>query len=146
MTVTFFGHGNATSDIIPKLEEVLTDLIRNKNATMFYVGNHGNFDSMVKITLKKLKQKFPHIDYAVVLAYLPVKRNDLYSKYYLDTIIPDEIENTPPKYAIVKRNRWMIDNSDIVVTYVKYIVGGAVQFKLLAEKKGKVVINIADNK
>ncbi len=144
MTVTFFGHSNATSDIIPKLEKVLTDLIRNKNATMFYVGNHGNFDAMVKTILKNLKQKFPHIDYAVVLAYIPIKRNELDYKYYLDTIIPDGIENTPPKYAIIKRNRWMIDKSDTVVTYVKYIVGGAVQFKNLAEKKGKVVINITD--
>lgn len=144
MTVTFFGHSNAPQDIIPKLESILIDLIQNKGATKFYVGNHGNFDSLVKITLKKLKQQFPHIDYAVVLAYIPIKRNELDYKYYLDTIIPDGIENTPPKYAIIKRNRWMIDNSDMVVAYVKYIVGGAAKFKDLAEKKGKIVINIAD--
>ncbi len=144
MTVTFFGHSNAPQDIMPKLEEVLIDLIENKNATKFYVGNHGNFDSMVKNTLKKLKQRYAYIDYAVVLAYIPIKRNELDHKFYSDTIIADGIENTPPKYAIVKRNRWMLDNSDTVVTYVKYIVGGAVQFKTLAEKKGKIVINIAD--
>ncbi len=100
---------------------------------------------MVRFTLKKLKQSFPHIDYAVVLAYIPFKRNELDYKYYLDTIIPDGIETTPPKYAIIKRNRWMIDNSDIVVTYVKYIVGGAAKFKELAEKKSKMVINVADD-
>ncbi|MBQ7799454.1 MAG: hypothetical protein IJ370_03085 [Oscillospiraceae bacterium] len=144
MTVTFFGHSNAPQDIRPKLKSVLVDLIKNKNATMFYVGNHGNFDAMVKSTLKELKHAFPHINYAVVLAYLPIKRSELEYKYYLDTIVPDGIESVPPKYAIVKRNRWMIDNSDTVVTYVKYIVGGAVQFKTLAEKKGKTVINIAD--
>lgn len=45
--------------------------------------------------------------------------------------------DTPPKFAISKRNRWMIEHSDIVVTYVKYHFGGAAQWKVLAEKKGK---------
>ena len=38
----------------------------------------------------------------------------------------------------------MIEQSDYVVTYVKYTVGGAAQFKEYAEKKGKIVINLAD--
>ena len=145
MTVTFFGHGNAPDTIQPKIEAVLVDLIENQRATMFYVGNHGNFDSMVKKILEKLKKRFELIDYAVVLAYIPVKKNNLTEKYFVNSIIPDGIENTPPKYAIVKRNQWMIENADVVVTYVKYIVGGAVQFKRLAEKKGKIVVNILDD-
>lgn len=48
----------------------------------------------------------------------------------------------PPNYAISRRNMWMIDNADYVVTYVKYIVGGAARFKELSEKKGKIVINL----
>lgn len=37
----------------------------------------------------------------------------------------------------------MIEQSDYVVTYVKYTIGGASKFKELAEKKKKIVINIA---
>jgi len=37
----------------------------------------------------------------------------------------------------------MLEQADIVITYVKYIVGGAQKFNALAEKKGKTVINIA---
>ena len=37
----------------------------------------------------------------------------------------------------------MIEQSDYVVTYVKYTVGGAEKFKKLAEKKKRMVINIA---
>jgi len=143
MTVTFFGHSNAPQNIQPILEKQIIDLIENNDADNFYVGNHGNFDTMVRKTLRKVKLTYPHIEYAVVLAYLPGKIKELEIVDYSDTIYPDGIENTPPKYAIDKRNRWMLEQADIVITYVKYIVGGAQKFNALAEKKGKTVINIA---
>ncbi len=37
----------------------------------------------------------------------------------------------------------MIEKSDYVVTYVKHTAGGAGKFKELAEKKKRIVINIA---
>ncbi|MBR1970364.1 MAG: hypothetical protein IKA17_08400 [Clostridia bacterium] len=49
-----------------------------------------------------------------------------------------------PKYAIVKRNQWMIEKSDYVIVYVKQSSGNAAKFKELSEKKGKIVINVAD--
>ena len=111
---------------------------------MFYVGNQGCFDFMVKKILKELKFDYSNINYAVVLAYMPCKRAEFNYKDYDDTLYPEGLENTPLKYAISKRNRWMIEKSDYVVTYVTRAVGGAVQFKELAEKKGKIVINLAD--
>lgn len=145
MTVTFFGHSNAPQEIQKSLESVIVDLIESRNARNFYVGNHGNYDLMVRKILKKLKQIYPHIEYAVVLAYLPGKNKEFEFVDYSDTIYPDGLENTLPKFAIDKRNRWMIEQSDVVIAYVKYIVGGAQKFKELAEKKGKIVINIAEN-
>lgn len=38
----------------------------------------------------------------------------------------------------------MIEHSDYVISYVKYDIGGAARFKELAEKKNRIVINIAD--
>ncbi len=46
-TVTFFGHRDTPKETESTLQLTLIDLIENKNATMFYVGNHGNFDAMV---------------------------------------------------------------------------------------------------
>ncbi|MBQ2775509.1 MAG: hypothetical protein IJF40_06470 [Clostridia bacterium] len=142
MIVTFFGHSNTSQSVQIKLETVLIHLIEKKGATFFYIGNHGNFDLMVKNTLKELKCKYPHINYAVVLAYMPKGKNGI---DYSQTIFPECLASVHPKYAIAKRNRWMIEQSDVVVTYVKYSTGGAVQFKELAEKKGKTVINLADD-
>lgn len=143
---TFFGHKNTPEQTEKILLTILIDLIENKNVDMFYVGNNGSFDNMVIKNLKILKLDYPHIKYAIVLAYMP---NEKAESRYDDlnyTIYPEGLENTPPKYAIVKRNRWMINMSDYVVVYVKHSFGGAAQFKELAEKKGKIVINLADSK
>ena len=141
---TFFGHKTTPQEIEPYLQATLFDLIKNKNVTSFYVGNHGNFDYLVRKNLKSLKLKYPQIEYAVVLAYMPSKKSERDFMDYSDTIYPCGLECTPPKYAIIKRNKWMLDKADYVITYVTTTnVGGAAQFKSLAEKKGKTVINLA---
>lgn len=142
MTCTFFGHRNITYDIESVLYSVLVDLIEKENVNLFYVGNNGDFDTLVQNKLKKLKTFYPHIKCFIVIPYIPSKHNK--TEVSLDSIYPDGLENTPPKFAIYKRNRWMIDKSDFVVTYVKYTTGGAVKFKEFAEKEGKKIINIAN--
>ena len=141
LTCTFFGHKDTPKEIEPILRSTLVYLIENKNVLKFYVGNHGNFDYMVKNCLIELKQ-FYSIDYAVVLAYLPRRKYTTEEKRLADTILPNGIETVPRKFAINYRNKWMIEHADYVVTYVKYTIGGAAQFKELAERKNKIVINI----
>lgn len=142
MICTFFGHRTAEWKIQEKLELTIVDLIENKCVDTFYVGNQGKFDYMVIKTLKTLKSVYPHIKYYIVLAYLPSKRNELDFNDLRDTIYPEGLENVPLKYAILKRNEWLISHSDIVVTYVEYSAGGAFRFKKFAERKGKYVINL----
>ncbi len=141
LTCTFFGHKDTPKEIEPILRSTLVYLIENKNVLKFYVGNHGNFDYMVKNCLIELKQ-FYSIDYAVVLAYLPGSKYATEEKRLADTILPNGIETVPRKFAINYRNKWMIEHADYVVTYVKYTIGGAAQFKEIAERKNKIVINI----
>ncbi len=142
MTCTFFGHRDTPGEIEPLLRRVLLNLIQKEKVDLFYVGNHGTFDYMVRRNLKRLKEEYPHINYAVVLAYMPGEKNDYREEDYSDTIFPDGLENTPPKYAIIKQNEWMIERSDYVVVYVKHTFGGASKFKDLAEKKEKRIVDI----
>lgn len=142
LTCTFFGHRDTPKEIEPTLRSTLIDLIENKKVVKFYVGNHGNFDCMVKRCLVELKEIYS-IDYYEVIAYLPVKNDSAAKINYSDTIIPNGIETVPKKFAISYCNKWMIAQSDYVVTYVKYSFGGAAQFQKLAERKKKAVINIA---
>ena len=139
---TFFGHRDTPKKIEPILKSTLIDLIENKNLDLFYIGNQGNFDYMVRKILKELKSCYNHINYIVVLAYMPTQKNKINFEDNCETLFPFDLINIPPKFAISKRNEWMIDKSDYVVTYVKYSVGGAAFYKNLAEKKKKKVFNI----
>ena len=140
MTCTFFGHRNVPNEIEPTLRSTLVDLIENHGADLFYVGNHGEFDAMVRRVLRELSAKYP-IKYHVVLAYMPEKRDEFRSEDYSDTILPEGLEDVPKRFAINYRNKWMIERSDCVVTYVVRDVGsGAAKFKKLAEKKGRKVL------
>lgn len=144
MVVTFFGHREVRENIDSILRQTIVDLIENHNADVFYVGNQGHFDFTVRKTLKMLSAEYPHIRYAVMLAYLPWNQNDLYPEDFSDAIFPEELETVPKRFAIDKRNHLMLSYADTVVTYVKRTDGGAAKFQTLAKKKGKTVINIAD--
>ncbi len=141
MIVTFFGHRDITGDIGKALEMTIINVIKKYSVDMFYVGNQGGFDRLVQNTLEKLSTSY-NIDYRIVLAYMPIQDDKLSHR----TIVFDGFEQSPPKYAIPKRNHWMIDKSDIVITYVTHNIGGAAKFKNIAYKKGKIVINIPDRR
>lgn len=140
MACTFFGHKDTPKEIEPTLRSTLIDLIENKNVTVFYVGNNGNFDTMVRRQLEDLSQTYP-ITYSVVLAYLPTEKN----KYdnLTNTIYPEGLETVPKRFAISWRNKWMIQQADVVVTYVTHSYGGAVKFKEMALRQGKNAIEIS---
>ena len=107
---------------------------------VFYVGNNGNFDTMVRRQLEDLSQTYP-ITYSIVLAYLPTEKN----KYdnLTNTIYPEGLETVPKRFAISYRNKWMVEQADIVVTYVTHTFGGAAQFKEMAKRQGKTVIELS---
>ncbi len=135
--VTFFGHRDTQNEIEPALRLTLIDLIENKNATLFYVGNHGNFDAMVRRQLMDLSKIYP-IKYYVVLAYMPSK-NDTPDEH---SIFPEGIETVPRRFAINYRNKWMLGKADIVVTYVTRNFGGAWEFKELAQRQKKILVSL----
>lgn len=136
-TVTFFGHKDTPKETEPTLRLTLVDLIEKKNSNLFYVGNQGNFDAMVRRQLEDLAQTYP-ITYKIVLAYMPGK-NDEPDEH---TILPEGLETVPRRFAISRRNKWMLDQADTVVTYVTHPSSGAYQIKETAIKKGKTVIEL----
>lgn len=138
---TFFGHRECPDSVNTKLREVLIDLISNHDVDMFYVGSQGRFDVIVRGVLRELKKEYPQINYAVVLAYIPRKQTEYDD--YSDTMLPEGIESVHPRYAISWRNKWMIKQSDYVVTYITRFWGGAAQFAEMAKHLMKTVINLA---
>ena len=135
---TFFGHRDSPSSIKGKLHEEIERLINEKDVNTFYVGTQGNFDRMAYSVLVELRKRYHHIKVYRVLAYMP-KPGETDTA---DTIVPEGIENTHPRYAIVSRNNWMIDHSDYVIAYIRHTFGGAYQAVERAKKKGKILIQI----
>lgn len=135
---TFFGHRDCSESIIPELYKKIEELIVNEKYRVFYIGNHGNYDRYVSNVLALLKNEYK-IKVYIVLAYLPTNENNNFKH---ETILPDGIETVPKKFAIIYRNKWMVDRSDTVLTYVQNNFGGAAQFKEYAIKKKKKVIEL----
>ena len=144
-TCTFFGHRDCQASVRPKLREILIDLIENHSVDVFYVGRNGAFDRLVRSVFRELVQEYPHIRYAVVLERMPGKQREDDAEDFSDTLLPEGIEEVPPRFAISWRNRWMLRQSDFVVTYITHSWGGAAQFAEMAERQKKIVINLAQS-
>ena len=128
---TFFGHRDCPSSVKANIYEAIERLICNQQVDTFYVGTQGNFDRMAYAALVDLRLRYRHIKIYRVLAYMP-KTDDADTA---DTIVPEGIENAHPRYAIVYRNKWMIDRCDYVICYVTHPFGGAYQSVERAKKK-----------
>ena len=140
----FFGHRDTPSTVKTDLVECITNLIENEGADSFLVGHQGAFDAIVLSVLRGLKEKYSHITYNVVLAYMPGTTEEYAYAEPMETMFPEGLESVPKRFAISWRNDWMLKNSDCVIAYVKHNFGGSGKFVEKAEHQGKRVINLAN--
>lgn len=130
MTCTFFGHRDFPREMMPNLRAQIVHLIENRGVSQFYVGNQGYFDYAVLQILRSCRQIYPQISYSVVLAYMP--QQELPGIEDTETLLPEQVELAPRRYAICRRNRWMLEHADCVVTYIRHAYGGAARYAALA--------------
>lgn len=136
---TFFGHRECYGLDREILCQTIEDLI-DQGVDTFYVGNQGGFDGAVYSCLKQLRKVHPHIRVSVVLAYLPTEKRE--GEDMSDTMYPEGLEARPAKFAIERRNRWLVNACDFVICYIHHTWGGAYKFAQLAKKCEKNVLNI----
>ena len=144
---TCFGHRETYKDFSRVLSELLEDLILNQGVVEFWTGGMGNFDGSFSAAVRGLKRKYPEIKLILIKPYFSNELNtnkEYYEYTYDDVVIPDVLAGVHPKSAITKRNRWMAENSDFVVTYVYRDFGGAYDAKKYALKLGKTVFETND--
>ena len=141
MNCIFFGHRDSPEGIYEDLKNAIRILITSENVSVFYMGNNGSFDQLALSVLQELKITYPHIRCQVVLAYLPHGTNNNESAF--DTIFPAEVATAPARFAIDRRNDWLIRQSNTVVTYVTHSFGGAAKFKKKALVNQKRIIELS---
>ena len=71
------------------------------------------------------------------------KRGRYDNKLYDASMYPP-IEGVPPKFAILKRNEWMMEKADLIISCVKRTSGGAYKSLKKAISKKKKIINVCD--
>ena len=134
MICTFFGRHDATDEIEQPLREAIQNVIA-QGVTTFYIGHHGHFDGMAYRLVQEEKKTHPGLDCVVVLSNINRAAD------YPDTLYPEGIENTLPRFAIDFRNRYMLSHADYVITYTQYSFGNAAKYERQAQKmaeKGKI--------
>ena len=148
MIVTFCGHArfSAKEGLEEKILEILKKTVGDNKAEL-YLGGCGKFDSLAYSCGVKYKKEHPKISLVFVTPYLSVayQQNRLKNEAErYDYILQPEIEDKPQKFAIVYRNRYMVEKADLVVAYVEHSWGGAYQMYMYAKRKGKEIYNLAD--
>lgn len=139
-----FGHREIYHNI-DSIYSKLENIIINENVNVFMTGGMGEFDELFSSTIRQLKIKYPNIKLLLIAPYFTQKIN--LNKEYLQTmydeiIIPDCVINSHYKSAISVRNRWMVENSDIILSYIHRNFGGAFTAVKYAVRLNKKVINL----
>ncbi|MBR3861700.1 MAG: DUF1273 family protein [Oscillospiraceae bacterium] len=136
--VTFCGHADfyGAEDVKAWLKETVEGLIRD-GADDFLLGGYGGFDACAASVVWELKKQYPAIRSTLVLPYLDRKVDA--TKY--DATLYPSLEKVPRRFAISKRNEYMVNEADIVVAYVTHDWGGAATTLAYAKRKKKEIIN-----
>ena len=147
MIIAFFGHADfvTSNDKENKIFDTLIKLI-SKNSSQqtkieFYLGGYGNFDKTAKKICLQIKQIYKNSKLCFVTPY----QNENYLKKHrdnFDEIILPDTNNVPPKYAIQKRNFWIVRKADFIISYINHPFGNSIKYIKYAQKIKKEYINL----
>ena len=70
--------------------------------------------------------------------------NDRQDAAGYDGSVYPELEKIPRRFAILHRNRWMVQSADVVVAYVLHDWGGAATTLRYAKQKRKRIISYSE--
>lgn len=134
-TCSFFGHRDVviTDDFKLKVQQVVEDLIANKNVSSFLFGSRSNFNYLCHLVVTELKHKYTQLkrifytcksEYCILESKIE-KFHNFYSHYYKGECkllgFEEQFEHktkwTSGKAGYVERNYAMIDDSDFCVFY-----------------------------
>lgn len=147
MVITFCGHANyhRSKEDEERIISFLQETVGDQSADIC-LGEYGGFDCFAYDCCKKYKSTQPHVSLVFVTPYLTPEymRNRLQHQKRYDQILYPEIEDKPKRYAIVYRNRYMVEKADFVIAYVSHDWGGAYTTYRYAKRMGKEILNLAD--
>ena len=150
MIIAFSGHSSVVSG--DKIKEIVEEQIRNSfvghHPVICYLGGYGDFDRICACACRELKEEYRFIELVYVSPYISLseqkKIKEMQENGFCDTSIYPPIERVPLRFAISKRNEWMMENADLIIAYITHSYGGAYKSLRVAKRKKKKIINIFD--
>ena len=146
MVIVFCGHSNYIQNTNDEANILhVLEVEAGNTPCEIFLGGYGRFDDFALLCAKKFKQRHPNAKLILITPYLKNAKMNL-EKATFDSIIYPNLEHVPPRYAISHRNKWMIEQADIVVCYVSHQYGGAYAMYADAKRKGKRIYNLGSLK
>ena len=148
MIIAFAGHSfisssNRVKEVVK--EQIMDSIIEVANVTC-YLGGYGDFDGICANACRELKQEYHRIELVYVTPYISLSEQAKIAEMQrcglCDTSIYPPIENVPLRFAISKRNEWMMTNADLIIAYISRNYGGAYKSLQVAKRKNKKIINV----
>ncbi len=149
----FTGHRDITRDIIKKIQGPLLKQIEElaeRGVTRFYAGGAMGFDLLAEEAVLCARQRYPQVQLILALPYIGHDRawEVNVRSFYRTQIEPEanEIYYVSERYfhgCMHKRNRYMVDHSNICISYLSRSSGGTKYTVDYCAEKGIPVINFA---
>ena len=145
--IAFIGHRKIEDfrGLEEQIEQIACRLIKEKVFVEFYVGRNGDFDVLAASAVKRAQGKQGnHNSSLILLQPYPTKDDGYYRDYYDEVCYPVE-GRVHPKFAITKRNQWLVNHSNLLIAFVEAgRKGGAFATLKYAQRYGVAVLNLAE--
>lgn len=150
VTVTFCGHKNITHEGV---KEALTAAIYNVLSPLsaldkvtFLCGGYGAFDGLCSKVIDEIRAQgvTPVTEKILVTPYITKSHLESieFQRTHYDDVEYPPIENAPYRFAISRRNQWMVEQADVVIAYVWHSFGGAATTLRHAYRKKKNIVRL----
>jgi uncharacterized phage-like protein YoqJ len=147
-TASVSGNRTLLKDFnINKLKETFNKLIKIANINTFLVGMAVGFDTVCFNVLEEIRKT----EDIKIVACIPCENQDYnfslaqkkeYNRMLLSSDEKIYIAKEYTKACMLKRNRYLVDNSSVLVVYSRKDTGGTVYTKNYALKKGVPIIEL----
>ena len=147
----FTGHRiipvNELNMLSGELMKAVEELIL-QGVTDFYAGGAIGFDMLAAEAVLKLRNKYSRIKLHIIIPCENQEKmwsKDNKERYRRINDAADEVKCLSPVYfngCMQVRNRYLVDNSDILIAYMTKSEGGTASTVKYADRKGKTIINL----
>ena len=141
----FIGHREASSEVLPALEEAVEQHIVEYGVTEFIVGNYGGFDHIAAKAVIAAKERHPGISLSMLIPYHPAEQPIKLPPGFDNTFYPPGMEKVPRRLAIVRANRFMVDHVDYLIAYAWHPASNArdlVEYARNREQRNLISVTI----